>query len=1334
MAMVQPINGILKGLGRGKLAGTGAGKKEARAGGGASDPSFQCSKRDLVRADAQPAAVDPSISFRDVGGLDSHVRALKEMVTLPLLYPELFERFSVRPPRGVLFHGPPGTGKTLMARALANSCTVEGRRVSFFAVKGAQLLSKWLGESERQLRIIFEQARRLAPSIIFFDEIDGIAPVRSSKQDQIHASIVSTLLALMDGLDDRGAVVVIGATNRPDAIDPALRRPQRFDRELYFPLPSAAGRRAILDIKTQRWSPPLTAAFKNALARATVGYCGADLAALCSEAALRAVRRRLPQIYASDAKLVVDPSAITITLADFASAMRDIVPAAARSSQGFAVPVPAHLTPLIRPLLMRALRALKKTFPFVQPAALLLDADAAAEPGATVLALTDGFATAVANSSAADASPRAGLSVSSPAVSASSQSATEAMTKAKTAASAEADGDAALDYDSDHSEAMAAVYGNSAATSVSVSQVAAPVPVPVAGAETDRQTAVDVSVGASDSVPMCSSTDATHGAVGGTAEAAVCNAAAGQSQARAASAVHALNVDAILASKGQKTCHRPRIALFATGHSDPHAPGQATVAVTGASTVWGKASPPQRGSAEMALAFADDGVATIIAQALLHACEGTAQFAIDMPSLLSDSHARSPAEALSLRLHEARRSAPSIVYLPRADEWWAVADEQLRATLVHLLDSVPSDLPLLLLSTLSGKVAADAAVIEPGPDDLAKALPEGLARVILAGAANFPGAHGTRTAAAVGSTNGGISPLDLGMVSLPNFSSENRRAFFAQIWSRVFPKPSTLLFPSSGTPGTEESAACDALPLNLLDEGVVAIVRRRQERRIEKRRQLEAPLTVAPPPPPPPPPSEEDLDALREKENVHLRELRYFLRTLVDELSRNPKYRPFSNPVDPEDVPDYYEIVRQPLDLGTISDKINDGAYATYDLFRADLERIHTNALTYNPLTFKDFKGKKLVRAAAALIDEADLRVKEFDRRLGGKLLKRCRKIYERRKLAGEVPHPDKWLTWGYPELVPIPDDLQALSNAARGANNKSRKRTRYTNDPDSVGTQGAGTRVTRGQATDGSFVALSLPDPTRRRRESYGSVAGAKAGNATAAEAAGDAVVTISAESSAVLPTEAQTGAIEESNAIISPLQSAVTAEDELEDPRPAKKARLELAEGTSSTGECDMQVESVVRLSQEGMTVTSGAGAVVDSRDLGLPEPTNAIDVRPDHQAIGFAGEMELLRLAGVSYVGLLYRSRRVLERVVGATAGWDVDPLERLRTAILEAADAFGRRERLLQRQVRDVAGSGAPEEAVMETARASFASGGDRAVLLDEIERILGLYAGSLPKNY
>lgn len=156
-------------------------------------------------------AIDSSVNWDSIGGLQSHIRALKEMVLFPLLYPELYSRLGITPPRGVLFYGPPGTGKTLVARALANTCSQGGQRVSFFMRKGADILSKWVGEAERQLRLLFDQAYKMQPSIIFFDEIDGLAPVRSSRQDQIHNSIVSTLLALLDGLDSRGNIVVIGA-------------------------------------------------------------------------------------------------------------------------------------------------------------------------------------------------------------------------------------------------------------------------------------------------------------------------------------------------------------------------------------------------------------------------------------------------------------------------------------------------------------------------------------------------------------------------------------------------------------------------------------------------------------------------------------------------------------------------------------------------------------------------------------------------------------------------------------------------------------------------------------------------------------------------------------------------------------------------------------------------------------------------------------------------------------------------------------------------------------------------------------------------------------------
>ncbi|KAL4888701.1 hypothetical protein BDV59DRAFT_136861 [Aspergillus ambiguus] len=299
-------------------------------------------------ADADPLGVDTSVNFDSVGGLQGHIDQLKEMVSLPLLYPEIFQRFHIVPPRGVLFHGPPGTGKTLLARALANSVSSEGRKVTFYMRKGADALSKWVGEAERQLRLLFDEARKTQPSIIFFDEIDGLAPVRSSKQEQIHASIVSTLLALMDGMDGRGQVIVIGATNRPDSIDPALRRPGRFDREFYFPLPNTEGRRAILDIHTKGWDPPLPDPIKNELAEITKGYGGADLRALCTEAALNAVQRRYPQIYKSDKKLLIDPKQIDVTPKDFMLAIKKMVPSSERSTSSGASPLPKEVEPLLR--------------------------------------------------------------------------------------------------------------------------------------------------------------------------------------------------------------------------------------------------------------------------------------------------------------------------------------------------------------------------------------------------------------------------------------------------------------------------------------------------------------------------------------------------------------------------------------------------------------------------------------------------------------------------------------------------------------------------------------------------------------------------------------------------------------------------------------------------------------------------------------------------------------------------------------------------------------------------------------------------------------------------
>ncbi|TRY67823.1 hypothetical protein TCAL_11123 [Tigriopus californicus] len=299
-------------------------------------------------ADVSPMEMDMGVTFESVGGLERHIDSLKEMVVFPLLYPEVFKNFSLAPPRGVLFYGPPGTGKTLVARALASECSNDGRKVAFFMRKGADCLSKWIGESERQLRLLFDQAYLMRPSIIFFDEIDGLAPVRSSRQDQIHSSIVSTLLALMDGLDNRGEIIVIGATNRIENIDPALRRPGRFDRELRFGLPTRNARKEILSLHTKSWIPQVPDNVVNMLADETIGYCGADLKGLCAEAALLALRRRYPQVYQTNQKLAIDVNKILVEDRDFKAAMKQMVPSTHRVQDQHQSPIPHDLKPLLQ--------------------------------------------------------------------------------------------------------------------------------------------------------------------------------------------------------------------------------------------------------------------------------------------------------------------------------------------------------------------------------------------------------------------------------------------------------------------------------------------------------------------------------------------------------------------------------------------------------------------------------------------------------------------------------------------------------------------------------------------------------------------------------------------------------------------------------------------------------------------------------------------------------------------------------------------------------------------------------------------------------------------------
>lgn len=311
----------------------------------------------------KPETLDNSIRFNSIGGLDAHIQCLKEMILLPMMYPEVFRQFCIQPPRGVLFHGPPGTGKTLIARALANECSFGTRKVSFFLRKGADLLSKWIGESEKMLRQLFDQAGEMKPSIIFFDELDGLAPVRSSRQDQIHSSIVSTLLALMDGLSDRGEVIVIGATNRIDAIDPALRRPGRFDRELLFTLPSKDERKEILSVHTSAWKQPPNGQLLEYLSEHTVGYCGSDLRALCSEAVIQSFRRTYPQVYSSEYRLLLEPETVKVEKVDFMRAKSLLIPASHRITQGLGRKLLPILEPLLKETVRESLERLQRTFP-----------------------------------------------------------------------------------------------------------------------------------------------------------------------------------------------------------------------------------------------------------------------------------------------------------------------------------------------------------------------------------------------------------------------------------------------------------------------------------------------------------------------------------------------------------------------------------------------------------------------------------------------------------------------------------------------------------------------------------------------------------------------------------------------------------------------------------------------------------------------------------------------------------------------------------------------------------------------------------------------------------
>jgi transitional endoplasmic reticulum ATPase len=274
----------------------------------------------------------PRITYEDLGGLEEEIQRIREMVELPMRHPEIFQTLGIDPPKGVLLLGPPGCGKTLIAKAVANESDV-----NFFSINGPEIISKFYGESEAKLREIFEQAHKSAPSIILIDELDSIAPKREEVTGEVEKRVVAQLLSLMDGLTGRGNVIVIGATNRPNALDPALRRPGRFDREIEIGTPDKQGRHEILLIHS-RGMPLAHDVDLKILAERTYGYTGADLAALCREAAMKALLRYLPEINLTEERIppcVLEKMDVQID--DFMNAFKEITPTAMRE---IAVEVP----------------------------------------------------------------------------------------------------------------------------------------------------------------------------------------------------------------------------------------------------------------------------------------------------------------------------------------------------------------------------------------------------------------------------------------------------------------------------------------------------------------------------------------------------------------------------------------------------------------------------------------------------------------------------------------------------------------------------------------------------------------------------------------------------------------------------------------------------------------------------------------------------------------------------------------------------------------------------------------------------------------------------------
>ncbi|XP_061563227.1 ATPase family AAA domain-containing protein 2B isoform X2 [Cololabis saira] len=702
-------------------------------------------------ADVDPMNLDNSVRFDSVGGLTNHIQSLKEMVVFPLLYPEVFEKFKIQPPRGCLFYGPPGTGKTLVARALANECSQGDRKVSFFMRKGADCLSKWVGESERQLRLLFDQAYLMRPSIIFFDEIDGLAPVRSSRQDQIHSSIVSTLLALMDGLDSRGEIVVIGATNRLDSIDPALRRPGRFDREFLFSLPDKKARKHILEIHTRDWNPKLAEPFLDELAEKCVGYCGADIKALCTEAALMALRRRYPQIYGSSVKLKLDVTSIVLGPGDFSKAMRTIVPA----SQRALTPPGRAISPILRPLLACSFSLVLKALLRVFPHAQCTDRDTPQGVDNHLLE-EDVFS------------------------------------------------------DDDNEEGSASIY--------------------------------EVQPSASPKSQLSSS------------------------------AMHRTFLHFSSSALQQPTAYRPRLLLAG-------APGS--------------------------------GQSSHLAPALLHHLDKLPVYRLDLPTLYSVS-AKTPEESCAQVFREARRSMPSVVYMPHISDWWETVTDTVKSTFHSLLQDVPSFSPVLILATAETQYSKLSDEIR----------------------SIFQRTYGE-------------------VLTLCPPGEEEKRNFFSDL---------LLVQAARPPPRPRNTEKCEEV-LPVADAPGSRVLSAEEQRR------------------------------LAEQEDNTLRELRLFLRDVTKRLATDKRFSIFSKPVDIEEVSDYLEVIRQPMDLSTVMTKIDTHKYLAVKDFLVDIDLICSNALEYNP--DKDPGDKVIRHKACSLKDTAHAM---FAAELDPEFDRMCEEIKEARR------------------------------------------------------------------------------------------------------------------------------------------------------------------------------------------------------------------------------------------------------------------------------------------------------------------------------------------------